>query len=404
MIDLRFSGATIRRLRAILVMLGLSIVQGACASGGTLMLNVRNVAQEDSAGMVRIFVATTRAEGPETALFSGERGLRNAFAVVDVSVPRAHVAGELELPGAGVPIPARHFTITRAERRDLTKIVAEVRAAVAGKPPRERDVLVFVHGFNTTFADAALRFAQIVHDSGFKGVPVLYTWPSRGELLAYPYDRESALYARDFLEANLRAISKDIGAAKVDVLAHSMGTLLTLETLRQAGIRGDASFGGKLRDVILASPDVDLDVFRTQVRAIRRPITVLVSKDDRALAFSRRFAGDKRRLGALSGEDEKDVAELKASGVDIIDLSAVRTSDQLNHAKFAASPKVVALIGRRLAADRGIATRGPQFGDSVGAVASGVIGTLGSSVELVINAPVQVLSAGQAPLLEFPGP
>ncbi|MFO3796979.1 MAG: methylmalonyl-CoA mutase family protein, partial [Anaerolineales bacterium] len=122
--------------------------------------------------------------------------------------------------------------------------------------------------FQSEIADAAYRFAQIIHDSGFKGVPVLFTWPSRGQLLAYPYDRESAYYSRDFLELNLRAIARDLGTTRMDILAHSMGTLLTLESLRQASIRGDGTFGGKLRDVILAAPDVDLDVFRTQMREI----------------------------------------------------------------------------------------------------------------------------------------
>ena len=33
----------------------------------------------------------------------------------------------------------------------------------------------------------------------------------------------------------------------------------------QAAIRGDGNFGGKLRNVMLAAPDIDLDVFKTQI-------------------------------------------------------------------------------------------------------------------------------------------
>ncbi len=374
---------------AILLCTGLA----ACGKGGTLDLNVTSVTPSDSAGNVRIFVATTREPGSESILFSGERGRTSAFATIDISVPRNHVAGELEQPSSGAPVPKDHFTVTQARRLELPVIKAEVAAAIARRAPADRDVLVFIHGYNTTFADAALRFSQIIHDSGFKGVPVLFTWPSRGELLAYPYDRESALFSRDFLEASLRSISRDLGAARVDVLAHSMGTLLTLEVLRQAKIRGDGNFNGKLRDVMLASPDVDLDVFRTQIRTIDRPITVFVSKDDKALAFSRRFAGDKRRLGALSAEDTDTVADLKSKKIEIIDLSDISTSDSLNHGKFASSPKIVAMIGKRLQTDN---VRPGGLGGAIGDVAGGLLGVVGSGVELVINAPAAIVTGGRA--------
>ncbi len=390
-----------RALLGLLLVIGLPMGLAACGSGGTLELNVTDVRQDETQGRQRVFVATTREHSTDNILFSGERGMRGSFATVDISIPRDHKAGELELPSSGPPTPSKHFTVTQARRLALPKIKAEVIAELNKRPPADRDVLVFVHGYNTTFADAAFRFAQIVHDSGFKGVPVLFTWPSRGELLAYPYDRESALFSRDFLEEGLRSISRDLGVAKFDVLAHSMGTMLMLEALRQAEIRGDGSFGGKLRDVMLAAPDVDLDVFRTQARTIKRPITVFVSKDDRALSFSRRFAGDKRRLGALSSEDADSIAELKTLKVEIIDLSDVKTSDTLNHAKFAASPKIVAMIGKRLQADGGIGSSGSRTGDLL---VGGVSGVVGSTVEFAVNAPVSIITGGRGPTLNLVGP
>lgn len=374
------------RLRLVGLALLAPLMLGACGTPRTLLLTTAQSA--DIAGTVEVFVATTRESSSEPQYFSGERGPKLSFAKLDITIPRAHKPGDLELPEGGAAAdPARHFAVTSVKRLDLAPVVAEVRREIMSRPASERDVLVFVHGFNTNFADAAYRFAQIVHDSGFKGVPVLFTWPSRGELLAYPYDRESAFYSRDFLELNLRAIARDLGTTRIDVLAHSMGTLLTLETLRQAAIRGDGSFGGKLRDVMLAAPDVDLDVFRTQMRQIKRPVTVFVSADDRALSFSRRFAGDKTRLGAISSKDTEVVAELEKLGVRIIDLSEETSGDRLNHAKFAASPKVVQLIGQRLREDRGIAIAGPRFGDRLGDIAGGVVGTVGSTVNLVVTAP-----------------
>lgn len=380
-----------RLVMALLVPLAL----GACG-GPPRTLALSTITSDEIEGKVTIYVATTRLSSDEPQYFTGERGPKLAFAKVDITVPRAHKPGDLELPDSySSANPAKHFAVSSVQRMELPVILADVRRDVARRPASERDVLVFVHGFNTNFADAAYRFAQIVYDSGFKGVPVLFTWPSRGQLLAYPYDRESAFYSRDFLEMNLRAISRDIGAGKMDILAHSMGTLLTLETLRQASIRGDGSFGGKLRNVMLAAPDVDLDVFKTQMREIKRPVTVFISADDRALAFSRRFAGDKTRLGALSANDKQDVADLEKLGVDLIDLSDVSTSDSLNHGKFASSPKVVQLIGKRLQADRGIATRGPGLGDRLGDIAGGVVGTVGGTMELVVTAPAAIVGGAR---------
>ena len=375
----------LRRMNLAGVLLA-ALALAACGTPRTLDLT--NIEQAQTLGKVRIYVATTRDASAAPEWFNGERAPQLAFARLDISIPAAHRPGELELPSPGTPAnPSLHFAAVDMERVELAPIVAQVRAEIARRPPAERDILVFVHGFNTNFADAAYRFAQIVHDSGFKGVPVLFTWPSRGAILQYPYDRESAFYSRDFLELNLRAISRDLGAGRIDILAHSMGTLLTLEALRQASIRGDGGFGGKLRNVMLAAPDVDLDVFRTQMRQIKRPVTVFVSADDRALYFSRRFAGDKDRLGALSAKDTEIVAELEKRGATIIDLSEISTSDQLNHDKFAASPRVVQLIGRRLQQDGGIGFAGPGFGDRLGDIAGGVVGTVAGTVGLV-TAPI----------------
>jgi len=381
------------RFRGVVLALLLPLALAACATPRTLELT--QAPSADIAGTVEIYVATTREPSAQPVYFSGERATKLSFARLDITVPRSHKPGNLELPSSGPGDPAKHFTATYVQRLDLAPVISDVRKELQRRPANQRDVLVFVHGYNTNFADAVYRFAQIVYDSGFKGVPVLFSWPSRGELLAYPYDRESAYYSRDFLEANLRGIARDLGSSRMDILAHSMGTLLTLETLRQAAIRGDGTFGGRLRDVMLAAPDVDLDVFKTQMAQIRRPITVFVSSDDKALDFSRRFAGDKTRLGAVSAKDTEIIAELQKLDVRIIDISAVTSGDSLSHDKFASSPKVVQLIGERLRQDRGIGFAGPQFGDRLGDIAGGVVGTVGSTVGLVVTAPVTILSGGR---------
>ena len=153
-----------------------------------------------------------------------------------------------------------------------------------------RRVLVFVHGFNTRFEEAVYRFAQIVHDARVHVAPVLFTWPSGGRLTDYVYDRDSALYSRDALEAVLQALVNDPNVDSISILAHSMGNYIAMESLRQMSIR-DRRLSPKIRDVMLASPDIDVDVFRRQIAEIDagpRPaqFTLFISRDDRALGLS----------------------------------------------------------------------------------------------------------------------
>ena len=152
---------------------------------------------------------------------------------------------------------------------------------------------MFVHGYNTRFEEAVYRFAQITHDAGAPVVPVLFTWPSRGKLFDYAYDRESATYSRDALEAVLQAMVKDPNVGEISVLAHSMGNFVAVEALRQMAIR-NRSLSPKIKDIMLAAPDIDVDVFRREIAEIEAsdkspPITLFVSQgdQDRAARISR---------------------------------------------------------------------------------------------------------------------
>ncbi len=98
-----------------------------------------------------------------------------------------------------------------------------------------------MHGYNTRFEEAVYRLAQIAHDAGAPVVPVLFTWPSRGKLFDFVYDRESATYSRDGLETVLQAMVKDPNVREISILAHSMGNFVAVEAIRQMAIRTLAS-------------------------------------------------------------------------------------------------------------------------------------------------------------------
>ena len=93
---------------------------------------------------------------------------------------------------------------------------------------------------------------------------MLFTWPSRGDVLGYVYDKESATYSRDDLEYLLTRAALDPNVSDITVMAHSMGNWVMMEALRQMSIRQGHVFP-KIKNVIMASPDLDVDVFRSSV-------------------------------------------------------------------------------------------------------------------------------------------
>ena len=129
---------------------------------------------------------------------------------------------------------------------------------------------------------------------------MLFTWASRGKATAYVYDLNSATAARDGLEHTLRLLLRS-NAEKVNVLAHSMGNWVTVEAFRQIRISGDLSSPPtRSATIFLAAPDIDIDVFKSQLRRFgkpQKPFYVVLSQDDRALFLSRTIAGGVTRVG-----------------------------------------------------------------------------------------------------------
>jgi esterase/lipase superfamily enzyme len=127
-----------------------------------------------------------------------------------------------------------------------------------------------------------------------------------------------------------------------------MGAWLAMEALRENAISGSPDLNGKLGDVMLAAPDIDLNVFRQQLaRLDPSHVCVLVASNDRALSLARRLAGDRPRLGALDPNDPKDRAALEELGVKAYDLSHESTG-LIGHATYANAPQAVRTIGAQL--------------------------------------------------------
>ncbi len=325
------------------------VLMSACSSAVNLIGVGDEALQKPEPGITRheIFFSTTRARSSDNQVFFG--GARNyglTSGKVTVGVPSTHRSGQLELPrNAKDHDPQTEFSFGEPLLFDGTQtFINRLQAEVNSRAPRDRSVLVFVHGYNTSYSAAVARFSQFVHDTGYKGVPVLFTWASRGQTVEYVYDLNSSLQAR-FHMTELALAMEKVKVNDYSIVAHSMGNLVTLETL--VVLEGLEQFNpqGNLKTIILAAPDVDIDLFTEHMRVLKRvrnKIYVLISKDDGALRASRLIAGGVTRAGAANPVRLADL------GIKVVDLSALNDPGGTEHSKFANSPEIVQLIGRSI--------------------------------------------------------
>lgn len=209
------------------------------------------------------------------------------------------------------------------------------RLAASGKEGRPQ-IGVFVHGYNTTYDEAVAHVAEMAAGADGSLTPVLFAWPSSGRITGYVADRDAAAFSRDALAELISGLTSDQRLGEVTIIAHSMGALLTVEALRQLRLGGEGGRFGKLR-VVLAAPDIDIELFRTQIRKIGplpNPMILLVSPDDRILNLSGLIGGGRQRLGSLGADDPRVAAGALEAGIAVVDISGAAAKSGLNHDKY----------------------------------------------------------------------
>ena len=383
-----------RRTRGVLLALVLPGLLAACARPGADPMYPPVTASVPGATGHAILIATTRKRSTDPgAMFSGERSRDLQFAQAVVSVPPTHVAGNIEWPSQRPGNPATDFVTREADYFDGEKaFVAALDQQLAQRPPGKRNVLLFVHGYNTRFPEGLYRMAQVVQDSRSPAVPVYFSWASRGELSGYVYDQNSATIARDQLERLIVLVARS-KAEKINLVAHSMGNWVTVEAFRNIAMTRELhGYSQKLGMIVLASPDIDVDVFRSQMARIgkpKKPFLIVLSRDDRALALSTFIAGDKARLG-----DYKNAADLTQYNAIVVDLSNVKGEGPLNHDKFAEIAAIAPQLREVLA--QGVHTEGTtpieQATNAPLEATPGVVRTVLSLPIAAVAAPIVIIA------------
>ncbi len=318
------------------------VLLAACAPRVT----AERAAPHPQARIQPVFVATGRDLDRTGPVFGQERPETIRYFRVDISIPPTHETGRIEWP-EGPPDAATDFVVTGTQVHDGPRtLIRDMRARTEG-----RETLLFVHGYNNTLSEAMYRLAQIQSDFNVPMPGLLFAWPSAGDPRGYVYDRDSVLYARDDLETLLHDLTARPGE-KVFILAHSMGSQLVMEALRQIALRGDRQVLSRISGVVLMSPDIDPDVFDRQAAAIRQlpqPFLIFITKADRVLTLSGLVTGRKPRLGVI------DAAEKVQRGdVQVVDVTELSDGEGYNHFVPVTSPAAIRMLNGIIAQAGGV--------------------------------------------------
>jgi esterase/lipase superfamily enzyme len=216
--------------------------------------------------------------------------------------------------------------------------------------PRQ-EVILFVHGFNNQFDDAAKTLADLWHFLGREHVPILYTWPAgRGGPSGYVYDRESGEFTIFHLKNLLGLLGRIPEIEKIHLIAHSRGTDVLTSAIRELMLATKAAGKDPLKEfrienLVLAAPDLDMDVVSQRFIAeylgadVGR-VTVYTSQGDKAIGMAERLFKSTGRIGKLSVDDlSKENLELTKNISGIAFVEVQESSDRTGHGYFHSSPE-----------------------------------------------------------------
>ncbi|MCG6157363.1 alpha/beta hydrolase [Rubinisphaera margarita] len=324
-------------------------------SGETMSLAPSRDRKSKSYDIVRVFYGTNRTATGDSRWnrYYGNEPGELEYGVCEVSIPRSHRYGEIERPSIWrlefEESADKHILLQNIEPRSEADFVTELQHDVGRSPLRE--AFVFIHGYNVTFAQASYRAAQMAHDLRFSGPPILYSWPSRGELSGYVADLSAADGSTQHLKTFLERVARDSGADRIHLIAHSMGNRVTTEVLSKLADEGAWNRIPRFNQIILAAPDVDASTFKQEIapRIVQggERVTIYASAHDRALQASR-LVHRSCRLGQ-GGENLTTFPEL--SMIEMVDATGVDFSFfELGHAEY----------GDALLSDVKLALRGYQ--------------------------------------------
>lgn len=247
-----------------------------------------------------------------------------SYGTCHVSIPPTHQLGRVERPSVGAESQEKHVVLKSTEVMRDSQFFDAVRLLLA-KKNTDGECFVFVHGYNVLFEDAARRTAQIHYDLRFSGIPIFFSWPSRGSFRHYFSDRNEILVSHQVIKQFLSDVAKRSQAKRIHVIAHSMGADATCRAIAELDQEGQL-----FEQIVLAAPDIDTAYFEGQLLPEIIPkakrTTLYCSKNDWAL-----YASDRFNDGPRAGDSSDQV--IVAAGLDTVDASEMDT-ELLGHSYY----------------------------------------------------------------------
>ena len=282
---------------------------------------------DDDQDWQRIFFATNRSPNTKSKGFEDLYGFGRSdalhFGTCIVSFPHDHRMGRIERPHwyklSFSVNPAKHVAIRDASTLENSVFFSQLDDELSRDP--DRRLLIFVHGFNVKFGEAVLTASQMAFDLQYKGVTLLFTWPSRGGLTDYPADEATSEISARYFESLLDSLSDHTSAAHFQIVAHSMGARIVTRALANLREQGRIPGNIDVKELVLAAPDMDVDVL-TQLRqdllGSVEHVTLYGSSHDKAIKASHKIHKAPR-----AGEGGSAIVVLP--GVETIDASDIAT-------------------------------------------------------------------------------
>jgi esterase/lipase superfamily enzyme len=314
----------------------------APVKGGVVVGSNRYQFNKDGYAAVRVFYGTNRVpEGDGTlSPYYGKADGGLQYGYVTVTIPQSHKLAELETPEQW-----SDFLFGVAPTQDKSKYVLLERVTPLGKEPflsalhqqvsdsLSKDAFIFIHGYNTSFEDAARRTAQLAYDMDFDGTPIMFSWPSQGSVSAYLVDESvidvSVIRMADFLDT----IAAQFGPEHIHLIAHSMGNRVMIGALQRCLLaRASADSPHAFGQIVFTAPDVERGYFIAATESMSRiadRLTLYASDSDYALRASQMMHRMPR--AGFAGN-----TIIRLAGVDTIDMSGV-PADLLGHSYFASN-------------------------------------------------------------------
>jgi esterase/lipase superfamily enzyme len=257
-----------------------------------------------------------------------------------VFIPRSHKIGSIGEPWWKqlLKVEDDRLTLTYIQNLDRELYWAALAESLAATEVTERDAVIFVHGYNVSFEEAALRAAQIGFDLSVRGAMAFFAWPSRGLAKRYIADEATIEASEAAITDFISDFGERSGAPRVHIIAHSMGNRGVLRAVNRIAIAAQQRTGRLFDHIILAAPDVDADTFRQLANAysaVANRTTLYVSRRDRAVGASR-WLHDFQRAGLMP-----PVVVLR--GIDTVNVTDVDLT-WLGHGYVASARAVLADI------------------------------------------------------------